>query len=53
MAKQANLNIRTDAEVKAAAGETAAAIQEGRALMQDRNAHGYKNTDDLRSALDV
>ena len=32
---------------------TAAAIEEGRALMQDKNAKGYTNMDDLRAALEV
>ena len=32
---------------------TAAAINEGRAMMNDKNAHGYKNMKDLRAALDV
>ncbi len=32
---------------------TAAAINEGRALMQEKNARGYKNMTDLRAALDV
>ena len=32
---------------------TAAAIAEGRALMQDKNAKGYTNMDDLRAALEV
>lgn len=91
MANQTNLNIRTDAEVKAAAEHifeqlglnmstavniflrqairqgglpfevkidvpnevTAAAINEGRTLLQDKNAHGYQNMADLRAALDV
>ena len=91
MRTQTNLNIRTDAEVKAAAEQlfdalglnmstavniflrqairlgglpfevkldipnetTAAAIAEGRALMQDKNAKGYTNMDDLRTALEV
>ena len=86
-----NLNIRTDAEVKAAAEQlfnelglnlttavniflrqsirtggipfdvklkspseiTAEAIAEGRLLMHDRSAKGYRNMDDLRAALDV
>ena len=88
---QANINIRTDAEVKSAAEQlfntlgfnmstavniflrqairqgglpfevkldvpnqaTAAAIEEGRALMHDKNAKGYTNMDDLRAALEV
>ena len=91
MNTQTNLNIRTDAEVKAAAEQifealglnmstavniflrqairqgglpfevrldvpnrtTAAAIEEGHALLHDKNAKGYKNTDELRAALDV
>ena len=32
--------------------ETAAAINEGRKIAQDKNARGYKNMDDLRAALD-
>ena len=32
---------------------TAAAIAEGRALMRDKNAKGYTNMDDLRTALEV
>lgn len=32
---------------------TAAAIDEGRAMLKDKNAHGYKNIDDLRDALGV
>ena len=86
-----NLNIRTDAEVKAAAEQlfnelglnlttavnmflrqairtggipfdvkintpndiTAAAIAEGRRLMQDKSAKGYHSMDDLKAALDV
>ena len=32
---------------------TAAAIEEGRALMRDKNAKGYTNMDDLRAALEV
>lgn len=32
---------------------TAAAINEGRALMQDNNARGYNNMNDLRAALGV
>ncbi len=91
MANQTNLNIRTDAEVKASAERifeqlglnmstavniflrqairqgglpfevkldipnevTAAAILEGRDIIKDSNAHGYKNMDDLRAALGV
>ena len=91
MRTQTNLNIRTDAEVKAAAEQlfealglnmstavniflrqairqgglpfevkmdvpnetTAAAIAEGHALMQDKNAQGYTNMKDLRAALEV
>ena len=91
MRTQTNLNIRTDAEVKAAAEQlfealglnmstavniflrqairqgglpfevkmdvpnetTAAAIAEGRALMQDKNAKGYTDMNDLRAALEV
>ena len=86
-----NLNIRTDAEVKAAAEQlfndlgmnlttavniflrqairtggipfeiktdapnevTAAAIAEGRALLQDKTAQGYHTMEELRAALDV
>lgn len=33
--------------------ETAAAIAQGRALKKDKNAKSYKNTDELRAALDV
>lgn len=88
---QTNINIRTDADIKASAEQlfealgltmstavniflrqairqgglpfevkldtpnetTAAAIKEGRALMWDKNAKGYKNMDDLRAALEV
>ena len=88
---QANINIRTDSDIKASAEQlfealgltmstavniflrqairqgglpfevkldipnetTAAAIEEGRALMRDKNAKGYKNMDDLRTALEV
>lgn len=88
---QTNINIRTDADIKASAEQlfealgltmstavniflrqairqgglpfevkldvpnetTAAAIEEGRALMHDKNAKGYKNMDDLRAALEV
>ena len=32
---------------------TAAAIAEGRALLHDKNAAGYKSIDELRAALDV
>ena len=32
--------------------ETAAAINDGRKIAQDKNARGYKNMDDLRAALD-
>ncbi|MBQ7523298.1 MAG: type II toxin-antitoxin system RelB/DinJ family antitoxin [Oscillospiraceae bacterium] len=32
---------------------TAAAIREGRAILKDKNAKGYKNIDDLRTALGV
>ena len=32
---------------------TAAAIREGRAILKDKNAKGYKNISDLRTALDV
>ena len=32
---------------------TAAAIEEGRAIMNDKNAKGYKTVDELRAALDV
>jgi len=91
MANQTNLNIRTDAEVKAAAEQifeklglnmstavniflrqairkgglpfevkidvpnetTAEAIDEGRKLIQDKNAHGYKDMGELRAALGV
>lgn len=91
MANQTNLNIRTDAEVKAKAEVifeqlgmnmstavniflrqaiirggipfdvrldvpneiTAAAIEEGRALMHDKKAKGYKSIEELRAALDV
>ncbi len=91
MNAQTNLNIRTDAEVKAAADKlfaslgmnmstavniflrqairtgglpfevrldvpnetTAAAIEEGRSLMRDKNAKGYNTIDELRAALDV
>lgn len=91
MANQTNLNIRTDAEIKASAEKifeqlglnmstavniflrqavrqgglpfevkldipsetTAAAIREGRELLTDKNAKGYKDIDDLRTALGV
>ncbi|MBQ7523226.1 MAG: type II toxin-antitoxin system RelB/DinJ family antitoxin [Oscillospiraceae bacterium] len=91
MANQTNLNIRTDADVKATAEQlferlgltmstavniflrqairqgglpfevkldvpnktTAAAIREGRAIIKDKNAKGYKDLDDLRTALGV
>ena len=91
MNTQANLNIRTDAEVKAKAEKvfdalglnmstavniflrqairqgglpfevkldipnetTAAAIEEGRSLLHDKNAKGYTSMDDLRAALEV
>ena len=91
MANQTNLNIRTDARVKASAEKifeqlglnmstavniflrqavrqgglpfevkldipsetTAAAIREGRDLLTDKNAKGYKDIDDLRTALGV
>ncbi len=91
MANQTNLNIRTDADIKASAEKifeqlglnmstavniflrqairqgglpfevkldipndvTAAAIDEGRAMMKDKNARGYKSIDDLRAALDI
>ena len=91
MANQTNLNIRTDANVKASAEKlfeqlglnmstavniflrqairqgglpfdvkldipnevTAAAIDEGRAMMKDKSAPGYKSIDELRAALDV
>lgn len=32
---------------------TVAAIEEGRALMRDKNAKGYNTIDDLRAALEV
>ena len=32
---------------------TAAAIEEGRKLMHDKNAKGYKYMDDIRAALEV
>jgi len=32
---------------------TAAAINEGKALVQDKNAHGYKDMNELRAALNV
>ena len=89
MSNQTNLNIRTDADIKASAEKifeqlglnmstavniflrqairqgglpfevkldvpnevTAAAIREGRDIIKDRNARGYKNMDDLRAAL--
>lgn len=91
MSNQTNLNIRTDAEIKASAERifeqlglnmstavniflrqairqgglpfevkldipnetTVAAIREGRDIIKDGNAHGYKNMDDLRAALGV
>ena len=91
MANQTNLNIRTDADVKATAEKifeqlglnmstavniflrqairqgglpfevkidipnalTAAAIAEGRAVMRDKNATGYKSIEELKAALDV
>lgn len=91
MNNQTNLNIRTDAEVKASAERifeqlglnmstavniflrqairqgglpfevkldipneiTAAAIREGRDIIKDGNAPGYKDMDDLRAALGV
>ena len=91
MSTQANLNIRTDAEIKAAAEQlfaalglsmstavniflrqairqgglpfevkldipnetTAAAIEEGRALLRDKTAKGYTSMDELRAALEV
>ena len=31
---------------------TAAAIREGRQVMKDKNVNGYKNMDDLRTALE-
>ena len=90
MNNQTNLNIRTDADVKANAEKifeqlglnmstavniflrqairqgglpfevkldipneiTAAAIREGRQVMKDKNVNGYKNMDDLRTALE-
>ena len=91
MANQTNLNIRTDARVKASAEKifeqlglnmstavniflrqairqgglpfevkldipnetTAAAIREGRAILEDKSAKGYKDMDDLKAALGV
>ena len=91
MSNQTNLNIRTDADIKASAERifeqlglnmstavniflrqairqgglpfevkidipnevTAAAIREGRDILKDGGAHGYKNMDDLRAALGV
>lgn len=91
MSNQTNLNIRTDADIKASAERifeqlglnmstavniflrqairqgglpfevkldipnetTAAAINEGRDIIKDGSAHGYKNMDDLRAALGV
>ena len=91
MANQTNLNIRTDADVKASAerifeqlglnmstavniflrqairqgglpfevkldipNETpAAAIREGRTILKDKKAKGYKDMDDLRKALEL
>lgn len=91
MSTQANLNIRTDSDVKAAAEQlfealgltmstavniflrqairqgglpfdvkinvpnevTAAAIEEGRAILHDSNAKGYNSIDELRAALEV
>ena len=91
MSIQANLNVRTDADVKVAAEQlfealglnmstavniflrqalrqgglpfevkldipnetTAAAIEEGRALMRDKNAKGYRTMEELRAALEV
>ena len=32
---------------------TAAAIEEGRELLHDKNANGYKSIDELRAALEV
>lgn len=32
---------------------TAAAIREGRDIIKDSKAHGYKNMDDLKAALDI
>ena len=87
---QTNINIRTDADVKANAEQlfeklglnmstavniflrqairqgglpfevkldvpnetTVSAIEEGRALMHDKNAKGYKSMDELRAALE-
>ena len=91
MSTQTNLNIRTDADIKASAEKifaslglnmstainiflrqairygglpfevkldipnetTAAAIEEGRTIMRDKNAKSYKSIDELRAALDV
>ena len=91
MTNQANLNIRTDADVKTAAEQifeqlgfnmstavniflrqvirygglpfevrtdvpnavTAAAIEEGHKLLNDKSAKGYSNIEDLRAALGV
>ena len=91
MSNQTNLNIRTDADIKASAEKifeqlglnmstavniflrqairqgglpfevkldvpnevTAAAIREGRDIIKDGRAQGYKNMDDLRAALGV
>lgn len=32
---------------------TAAAIREGKDIIKDSKAHGYKNMDDLKAALDI
>lgn len=91
MSNQTNLNIRTDADIKASAERifeqlglnmstavniflrqairqgglpfevkldipnetTAAAIREGKDIIKDGKVHGYKNMDDLRTALGV
>lgn len=91
MATQTNLNIRTDANIKACSEKifeqlglnmstavniflrqvimqgglpfevkidvpnetTVSAIEEGRAILKDENAKGYKSIDELRAALGV
>ena len=42
-----------DVKLKSPSEITAEAIAEGRLLMHDRSAKGYRNMDDLRAALDV
>lgn len=52
----ANLNIRTDKEIKMANvpnSVTAAAIKEGRKMSYDQTAKGYTDMADLKAALSV